>query len=77
MYVAIHRPCANHVCVHAQILGRYTGKDRHNADTSIVVRVIVSMITGTCCSSGVVGVNALLSAHAMQEEKRRYGLSQS
>ena len=41
----------------------------------IVVQVIVSVIT--CCSSRVVRVNALLSAHAMQEEKRRYGLSQS
>ena len=65
IYVAIHRPRAYYACAHAQILGRYTGKDRHNADAR--VRVIVSVIT--CCSSGVVGVNALLSAHAMQEEK--------
>ena len=77
MYAAIHRPRAYHACAHAQILGGYTSKDRHNADASAsdVVWVIVSMIT--CCSSGVVEVNALLSAHVMQEEKRRYGLSQS
>ena len=34
MYVAIRRPCAYHACTHAQILGRYTGKDCHNADVS-------------------------------------------
>ena len=34
MYVAIRRTCANHACAHAQILGWYTGKDRHNADAS-------------------------------------------
>ena len=34
MYVVIRRPRAYHACAHAQILGQYTGKDRHNAYAS-------------------------------------------
>ena len=79
MYVAIRRPRAYHACAHAQIFGWYTCKDRHNADGRAS-----DSSTGDCeCDYmlfqwiAVVGVNALLSAHAIQEEKRRYGLSQS
>ena len=73
MYVAIHHPHAYHACMHA---GRYIGKDRHilvplhmyiKAYSTDTVRLIVSVIT--YCSNGIVGMNALLSAHAMQEGK--------
>ena len=72
MYVSIYYVV--HVLItHAQILGQYTGKIviMLMQVPLIVVRVIVSVIT--YCSSGVVGVNALLSARTMQCKKRREG----
>ena len=72
IYVAIRRPRAYHACAHAQIyLDGIPVKIviMLTKVPLIVVRVIVSVIT--CSSSGVVGVNALLSAHACK--KRREG----
>ena len=62
VYVVI-RPRAYHACAHAQILS--IPVKIFTMLPLIVVQVIVSVIS--CCSSGVAGVSALLSAHAMQE----------